>query len=371
MRKKLLCKGFAVLWLTMMLSSFAMAELNAVRTLPAEYYMKNTKITIKIKVTGDAIPAKVTEQPPAGWVIKQALNGGVIENGAVVWDATDFTGALNLSYSIQTPTDASQNGVFTGKVNDIEIGGMNTLYAQRATPGKQFPMQTGLYYSYWVYLPENYGKENKKWPMILFLHGVGENGTNLEAVKTHGPPKLLATAANKAKFPELFDSIVISPQCTKTWWMNSYLDELMAEILKNYDYDKNHVYITGLSMGGFGTYSYASEHPDLFAAAIPIAGANDAKLYKITDPKVFPAKLEKLVNLPIWAFHGAKDSTILLKWDQTTVDTIKSLGGTIQFTIYPTLDHDCWTVTYSNEDIYKWLFQQSKTPVSVDRWQTY
>ena len=368
MKNNWICKGLMSAWIIMLLSSYAMAELQAARTLPAEYYLKNTKITIKIKVTGDAAPVKITEQPPAGWVIKQVLNSGVVQDGSIIWDVTDFTGSMICTYSIQTPTDASHDGIFTGKVNTVDIGGMNILNSQKAIPGKQMPMQTGLYYSYWVYLPENYGKENKKWPIILFLHGVGENGTTMEPVKVHGLPKLLAVASNKDKFPEIFNSIVISPQCTKTWWMNSYLDELLAEVLPKFDYDKTRFYITGLSMGGFGTYSYASEHPDLFAAAIPIAGANDAKLYKITDPKVMPAKLENLVNLPIWSYHGAKDTTILLKWDQDTVDKIKSLGGNIQFTIYPNLDHDCWTVTYSNEDIYKWLFQQVKTPASIGHW---
>lgn len=199
--------------------------------------------------------------------------------------------------------------------------------------------------NYLLYLPEDYGKDkNKQWPMIMFLHGVGERGSDPNKLKVTGPPMMIAQGK---KFP----FIMVSPQCPDDSWWDKETDALTAlldEIESKYKVDKNRVYLTGLSMGGFGTWSLAIAQPKRFAAIAPICGGGETR------------RAPLLKDVPIWAFHGDKDSVVPVSRTIEMIDAIKAAGGSPKVTIYPGVNHDSWTQTYNNDDFWKWLLDQHK-----------
>lgn len=223
-----------------------------------------------------------------------------------------------------------------------------------AMPGRQVPRSFRLpgapdgrgQLDYLLFLPASYGLDpGEKWPLILFLHGSGETGTNLRKLEVHGIPK-------KVKKQPDFPFIAISPQCPYEFcWryelptLNALLDEVMA----TYDVDGQRIYVTGLSMGGFGAWALGSLYPERFAAVVPICGGGD------------PAMVVNLKNVPVWAFHGDLDETVPPDQSQRMVDALKACGGNVRFTLYPELAHDCWTHTYNNPALYDWLLQQRKS----------
>ena len=194
---------------------------------------------------------------------------------------------------------------------------------------------------YLAYLPEGYARSRRqKWPLMVFLHGAGERGTDLELVKLHGPPKLIAAGKS-------FPFIVISPQCPPNQGWNSIaLEGLFDQLQRRYRIDAKRFYLTGLSMGGFATWDLAVRHPERYAAIAPICGSGD------------PSRASALRNVPVWAFHGARDDVVSLKGSQEMVAAIEAAGGTPRFTVYPEAGHDSWTETYANEELYSWLLQQ-------------
>lgn len=206
---------------------------------------------------------------------------------------------------------------------------------------QQVEKQSKLGVHYWEYTP-NSVQESEKLPLLIFLHGMGERGNDLSKVKFHGPPSFLD---DKKDFP----FICISPQCPDTiYWNEELLLPFYDEIIAKYPIDKNRIYITGLSMGGFGTWKSIIAKPDLFAAAVPICGGGDS------------SKLESIKSLPIWVFHGAKDDVVPLIRSKEMVDGLKELGSNVKFTVYPEATHNSWTETYNNPELYDWLLQQKK-----------
>lgn len=195
---------------------------------------------------------------------------------------------------------------------------------------------------YLLSLPADYAGSRKRWPLVLFLHGSGESGTNLDKVKVHGPPKIVEA---KGSFP----FILVSPQSPGRGWNPDVLNALLDKLIKQYRVDKDRVYITGLSMGGYGTWALAAAHPEKFAAIAPICGGGN------------PADAAKLAKLPIWVFHGAKDTTVPLRRSEEMVEAIKAAGGNPRFTVYPEAAHDAWTATYDNPEFYEWLLAQKRT----------
>lgn len=197
---------------------------------------------------------------------------------------------------------------------------------------------------YLLSLPEGYGQKEQKWPLMLFLHGAGERGDDLNKVKVHGPPKLIEQGKD-------LPFIVVSPQCPSgVWWPEKLetLTTLLDEIEANYDVDKDRIYLTGLSMGGFGTWSLACDQPDRFAAIAPICGGGQWFL------------ADRLKDVPVWAFHGGKDSVVPLELSEKMVESIKRVGGDAKLTIYPEAGHDSWTETYNNPKLYEWFLSHSK-----------
>ncbi|RPH34911.1 phospholipase [bacterium] len=196
-------------------------------------------------------------------------------------------------------------------------------------------------YQYLFYLPQEYSARMPT-PLMLFLHGAGERGSDIEFVKRHGPPKLVAQGKS-------FPFIVVSPQCPAgQWWNPEDLNALIDEIVQGYAVDTSRIYVTGLSMGGFGTWSLGVTYPDRFAALAPICGWGE------------PFAAFRLKDMPIWVFHGARDPVVPLTKGQEMVDALKRAGGLPRFTIYPEAEHDSWTETYNSPELYSWLLQQRK-----------
>lgn len=212
-------------------------------------------------------------------------------------------------------------------------------------PGEQTSAQLNarvqVRLGYLLYLPRDYDKE-KSWPLMLFLHGAGERGDDLELVKKHGPPKLIAAGKD-------FPFIVVSPQCPKgRWWEPMELVALLDEISGKYKVDPDRIYVTGLSMGGFGSWRLAAYAPERLAAIAPICGGGETYWTK------------EFAHLPVWAFHGAKDTGVPLERSQAMVDALKKSGGEPKFTIYPDAGHDSWTAAYDDPELYKWLLAQKR-----------
>ena len=213
-------------------------------------------------------------------------------------------------------------------------------YAQ--TFAQQAPAALGI--KYLLYVPESYNQTRKPFPLVLFMHGAGERGDDLEVLRKHGPPRLVAEGKQ-------FPCIIVSPQCpTNAWWPTQVptLEALLDEIERTYYVDKDRVYVTGLSMGGFGTWALAFDQPDRFAALAPICGRGD------------PAKAALIAQVPTWVFHGAKDTTVPLQNSQDMVDALKAAGGDPKFTIYPDAGHDSWTATYNNPEFWAWMLAQKR-----------
>lgn len=220
--------------------------------------------------------------------------------------------------------------------------------ADDPAPGKQvaqsFPREgrkRAVKLDYWLYLPKDYQAEGeKKFPLVLFLHGSGERGSDLDKVLIHGPPKLIAAGKE-------FPFIVVSPQCPEEQtWNTDILSRLLDELEENYAVDSRRISVTGLSMGGFATWSLAASTPFRFAAAAPICGGGR------------PEWSYQLKNLPISVYHGEKDEGVKLEESQEMVDAIKAAGGDVQLTVYPGVGHDSWTQTYDDPGFYEWLLSK-------------
>ncbi|MEL6107878.1 MAG: prolyl oligopeptidase family serine peptidase [Planctomycetota bacterium] len=226
----------------------------------------------------------------------------------------------------------------------------STLFAQESPSADGEKRQTAQTFEvkidldYLLFLPRGYDADaDKKWPLLVFLHGAGERGSDISKVKVHGPPKLVESDPD-------FPFVVISPQCPKdAFWNTGHLLALITRTIKEHNVDPDRVYLTGLSMGGFGSWALAAEAPEMFAAVAPICGGGDPRMAK------------KLVDIPIWVFHGDADRVVAISGSQRMVDAIKAAGGTnVEFTIYEGVGHDSWTETYGNEELYEWFLKHKR-----------
>jgi len=213
--------------------------------------------------------------------------------------------------------------------------------AQMLDTEVRLPVKLG----YLLHLPADYGQGNQSWPLILFLHGAGERGDDLDKVRVHGIPKIVEDQPD-------FPFIAVSPQCPEpSWWTEELfaLDVLLDDLVERYAVDEKRIYLTGLSMGGFGTWRLASLHPERFAAIAPICGG-----------VIGPAQIVNvLAKVPTWVFHGGKDPVVDIEQSQRLVDQLKSVGGNVRFTIYPEAGHDSWTETYENPALYAWFLEHT------------
>lgn len=197
-------------------------------------------------------------------------------------------------------------------------------------------------YNYLLFEPNCNEAKEQLFPTILFLHGAAERGSNLDDVKRQGLAKIVEEQPD-------FPFIVISPQCPRSeHWSVEQLSVLLDEAIASYPIDPNRVYLTGLSMGGYGTWHLAAAQPQRFAAIAPICGGGN------------PQVARNLKNLPIWTFHGAKDNVVPLRESEIMVSALKAHDANVKFTVYPEAAHDSWTQTYNNPELYKWFLQYQR-----------
>lgn len=226
---------------------------------------------------------------------------------------------------------------------------------------------------YLLYLPPGYdAKAAKQWPLILFLHGAGERGTNLAQVSVHGPPKLVKknppapkneteeARANREAATKLAAEkfIIVSPQCPPDQvWEPEVVLGLLDSVLAKHKVDASRVYLTGLSMGGYGSWALLAKAPERFAAIAPICGGGNTIDFLL----LARGKAAALKATPVWAFHGAKDSVVLLAESERLLALLKKTGAKdVQLTVYPEANHDSWTATYNNPKLYEWFLSHER-----------
>jgi predicted peptidase len=196
-------------------------------------------------------------------------------------------------------------------------------------------------FDYLLFLPRDYAKSRKRWPLMLFLHGAGEAGTNVERLKVLGPPMIVESQPD-------FPFILVSPQSPVRHWDPEKLNAFLDYVIRKYRVDKDRVYLTGASMGGSGTWALAAAQPEKFAAIVPVCGSGN------------PADAARLARLPIWVFQGAKDPVVHLARAQAMVEAVKAAGGNVKFTVYPDAGHNVWTRAYADPELYRWLLEQKR-----------
>lgn len=229
------------------------------------------------------------------------------------------------------------------------------------TPG---PPQTGQHaYStrqvlsrtnYLLFLPETYGQDPAvKWPLMVFLHGIAKRGDTLEELeelKKDGPPMIVEDQLD-------FPFIVLSPQCpSDEYWESQYdsLERLLDDIVDTYVVDTDRIYLTGLSMGGYGAWHWALRDPSRFAAVVPIAGGH------VQGSDEVPENICDLKDLPIWAFHGGADDVVLPMQSEVLVEGLQACDALVRFTLYPDTDHaGSWKRAYADSELYDWLLEQT------------
>ena len=201
----------------------------------------------------------------------------------------------------------------------------------------------GEYKQYLLYVPEQL-PESGKYPLLLYLHGSGKRGGDVNTLEDSGPRPFLMK--NKE-----FPFVLVSPLCADgDSWHPLYLHRLIDSIEAKLPIDKDRIYITGLSLGGNGTWHLAHSAPDRFAAIAPLCGRAHFETEEVANLK----------ELPVWVFHGQKDDLVPYQESERLVNKLKELGDDVQFTLYPELGHDIWTVTYENPELYKWFLSKNK-----------
>lgn len=194
---------------------------------------------------------------------------------------------------------------------------------------------------YLLYLPKDYDQK-QAWPLMLYLHGSGYRGDDLELVKKSGPQKLIEGGKQ-------FPFIVVAPQCSKgRQWEPRELAALLDEIVTECKVDQDRVYLSGASMGAFGAWSLIAYQPNRFAAIAPVCGGGD------------PMAVKPHAHVPAWVFHGDKDPIVPLARSEAMVEALKKNGGNVTFTVYPDAGHDVGTRTFADPKLYEWLLQQKR-----------
>ncbi|MFB9294833.1 carboxylesterase family protein [Persicitalea jodogahamensis] len=255
------------------------------------------------------------------------------------------------------------------------LSGYKFSYAQDLSQyeKREFKTADGNTLPYRLLFPENYDK-SKKYPLILFLHGAGERGTDNEKQLVHGG-KMFLEAQNREKFP----AIVIAPQCPpESYWASVKVDrdkrpmtfefdyqrpsnwplvaayDLVKQVVGEESVDKHRLYIMGLSMGGMGTFEQVYQHPKTFAAAAPICGGADVQAYD-----------KRVRKTPFWVFHGDADSVVPVENSRRMVDKLKALKVPVQYTEYPGVNHNSWDNAFAEPQLLPWLFSHSRRKVKL------
>jgi predicted peptidase len=227
----------------------------------------------------------------------------------------------------------------------------------------------GVIYKYQVFVPDNWSPK-QKWPIILFLHGSGERGDDGLLQTDVGLPH--AIRENRSRFP----AIVVIPQCLAgRLWIEQEMEEVslgtLAAASKEFRGDPKRTYLTGLSLGGNGTWTLAREYPGKFAAIVPICGrivpsANALKdhpeLAKSSlpdEPQSYAEVAQKIGKTPVWIFHGGADDTVPVENSRKMNEALKAAGGNVRYNEYPGVGHNSWDQAYAEPELMTWLLSQS------------
>lgn len=196
-----------------------------------------------------------------------------------------------------------------------------------------------------IHLPEDYhSHSDTEYPLILFLHGAGERGHNLELIKRYGIHPYLSI--------KNIPAIILSPQCGANYFWDKYLDDivtLLDEMKKEYKVNHRKIYLIGISLGAYGAWNLAMQLPDLFAALVPIAGG-----------AMLPQFSYMMKDIPVWAFHGLKDNVVPAEESIKAVNALKNAGGNVKLTLVEDHGHELCTKVFEREELYTWLFNQNK-----------
>lgn len=247
---------------------------------------------------------------------------------------------------------------------------------------------------YWLYLPRGFRQDGQeKWPILMFLHGGGERGNQIELVLRHGPIKEVVLKRRDLPFiiiapqmPEFSEEeqkkqeaerakreaepkeeeddderlSLLSRPTGKPWkwgplgppegWhaIQGDLLQMVDNAIAEYQGDPDRVYLTGLSYGGFGTWYMATHHPQRWAAVAPICGAGENDL------------VHRIGQLPVWLFQGGRDTVVLAEWSLATADALDEAGGNVRVTVHEELGHDSWTRPYAGQELYDWFLSHRR-----------
>ena len=214
---------------------------------------------------------------------------------------------------------------------------------------KTFKNADGTTSPYVVFVPKDYDG-TKEYPTILFLHGAGETKSTKKDAKM--PVEVGIGPAIKKREKD-FPFIVVIPQAENFGWAADTKNAkralaMLDDVQKEYKTDAKRQYLSGLSMGGMGTWSIAMAHPDRFAAIVPVCGRGDTKT------------AEKIKDLPCWCFHGDADAAVKVEGSREMIDAVKKAGGSPKYTEYPKVGHNSWDMAYGTDELYTWLLEQKK-----------
>lgn len=195
---------------------------------------------------------------------------------------------------------------------------------------------------FWLFLPPGYLASPASWPLLVFLHGSGERGGDLEVVKMHGPPKHAALGAD-------YPFVLCSPQLEAgASWNPDTLHALQAALRQRLRIDAARVLATGLSLGGHGVWNWAAAYPQDLAGIAPVCGFGE------------PARVCRAAQVPVRAYHGAADSVVPLARQQACVDALRACGGVAELTVYPGVGHNAWDPAYQDAGLVPWLMKQRR-----------
>jgi len=241
----------------------------------------------------------------------------------------------------------------------LDTGGIQKAYVHESTNSP---------YGFYAYTPSSYEEGGPEFPLLVFLHGAGEKGNSandpgkLELVLRNGPPKLI----QREEWDPTYPLIVVSPQCHDGGWNADKIHEFIGYLIDHYQLNRRRIYLTGLSMGGYGTFSYVGNYGDdsFVAACVPICGGGS------------PSKANNFLNIPTWAFHGDADGTVSVNNSIIMIEAINALNplSKAKLSIYPGVGHNSWSMTYDgtgmgtesndydafNQSIYDWMFEFQK-----------
>lgn len=220
--------------------------------------------------------------------------------------------------------------VLSARAGEAERGFLNRVH--KDPDGRQA--------KYVVYVPPEY-KGDKAYPLILFLHGAGETGSD-------GQKQVMVGLGPAIRQRKGFPFIAVFPQSQKRTWKAGSDDAnralaILEEVQKEYKVDAARIYLTGLSMGGYGTWSLAAAHPDRWAAIAPVCGGGD------------PKQADRIKHIPCWCFHGAEDRPVPVQRSREMIEALKKVGGSPRYTEFPYVGHNSWDPAYATGELYGWL----------------